>query len=135
MVTLDHSSIAVSFATFDDFRHFGINFKNKLLPVSILDWPDSDVLQGNDAFRDILGRVLEVVKTPVVKNEPTPLPSFPASALQQKQIDVTFVAFFQVISLVPHVFRNCKEMTIMKFVMPSRISTASLRTRERGEHF
>ena len=81
MVTLDHSSIAVSFATFDDLRHFGINFKNKLLPVSILDWPDSDVLQRNDAFWDILGRVLEVVKTPVVKNEPTPLPSLPASAL------------------------------------------------------
>ena len=81
MVSLDHSSIAVSFATFDDFRHFGIDFKHKLFSITILDWSDSDIFQGNDAFWDIFSRVLEIVETPVVKNEPTPLPSLPASAL------------------------------------------------------
>ena len=81
MVSLDHSSIAVSFATFDDFRHFRIDFKNKLFPIPILDRSDSDIFQWNDAFWNIFSRMLEIVETPVVKNEPTPLPSLPASAL------------------------------------------------------
>ena len=84
MIALDNCSIAVSFATFDDFRLFRIDLKHKLFAVSIIHRSHSNIFQRNDSFRDILRRVLEVVQTTIVKDEPTTLPSLPTSSLQQK---------------------------------------------------
>ena len=84
MVSLDNSSIAVSFATFDDFGLLGIYLKHKLFAISIVHGSHSNVFQRNDSFRNVLRRVLEVVQATIVKDEPATLPSLPASALQHK---------------------------------------------------
>lgn len=47
--------------------------------ISILDLPDLDVLQWNDAARLLVCGVLEVVEAIVVEDEPAPLPALVAS--------------------------------------------------------
>ena len=91
MVTLYHRPIAVSLAAFDDFRLFRVNLKNKLFSTTVLHWSDFNIFQRNDAFWNVFSCVLEVVEAPIIDDKPTPLPSFPASALQHKKLMSTFV--------------------------------------------
>ena len=91
MVSLDHRPIPVSFTSFDDFRHFRVDLKHKLLSVTILYGAHANVLQGDDALGYVLGRVLEIIKTPVIEDKPATLPAFPASALKWKMMVETFV--------------------------------------------
>ena len=90
MVSLDHRPIPVSFTSFDDFRHFRVDLKHKLLSVTILYGAHANVLQGDDALGYVLGRVLEIIKAPVIEDKPATLPAFPASALEWKMLE-TFV--------------------------------------------
>ena len=92
MIALYHGAIAIGLAPFDDLRHIAVDLEHKLLPVAVLHPAHPHVLQRDDPLRHVLGRVLEVIQTTVVEDEPTPLPTFPASSLKRKFVE-TFVAF------------------------------------------
>ena len=81
VIALDYRSVAVCLATLDDLGHVAVDLKDKLFSVPVVDAPHTNILQGNDAFGHVLRGVLEVVQTAVVEDKPTPLPTFPTSAL------------------------------------------------------
>ena len=86
MVALVNSSIVVRFAPLDNFSHVAVYLEHPLLAVPpVLHGAHPHVLQGDDALGHILGRVLEVVETTVVQDEPATLPALPAAALMEKQ--------------------------------------------------
>ena len=82
MISLDHSPGTVSLAPLHDITGLIIDLKGPLLAVLVVQWPDCNVLQGNDSFRCSLGRVLEIVQAAVRENKPTSLPALPTSALK-----------------------------------------------------
>lgn len=76
--TFDDFSFAVGFACLDELGAGGVKLEAVRL-VSILDLPDLDVFQGDNAARLLVRRVLEVVQAVVVEDEPAPLPALVAS--------------------------------------------------------
>ena len=91
MISLDHCPGTVSLASFHDITGLIIDLKSPLAAVLIVKWADCNVLQRNDSFRGGLGRVLEVVETPVRENKPTSLPALPTSALKWSTLLITVI--------------------------------------------
>ena len=83
MISLHHSPGAVSLAALDDVPVIVEYLEGPLLAVLVVQSPHGHVLQGNDSLGRCLGRVLEIVETPVVENKPPSLPAFPTSALKR----------------------------------------------------
>lgn len=77
--TFDDFSLAVGFARFDELRASGVELEAVRL-VPVLDLPDLNVLEGYYAPRLLVRRVLEIVQTIVVEDEPSSLPALVTSA-------------------------------------------------------
>ena len=83
MISLHHCPGAVGFAALDNVSVIVEYLEGPLLAVLVVQGPHRHVLQGNDSLGRSLGRVLEIVETPVVENKPPSLPAFPTSALKR----------------------------------------------------
>ena len=68
--------------------NFNALLANKIVQYLLVQGPDPDVLEGDDALGHVLRRVLEVVEATVVQHEPAPLPGFPTSTLKNAQISI-----------------------------------------------
>lgn len=64
-LTFDHFALGIGFTCFDDFITGGEELEAMLF-VSIGHISNSDVLQGDDAARFLVGRELKIVKTIVI---------------------------------------------------------------------
>ena len=83
MISLHHSPGAVSLAALDNGSVIVEYLEGPLLAILVVQGSHGHVLQGNDSLGRSLGRVLEIVETPVVENKPPSLPAFPTSALKR----------------------------------------------------
>ena len=83
MISLHHRPGAVSLAALDNVSVVVEYLKGPLLAIFVVQGADGHVLQGDDPLGRRLGRVLEIVETPVVENKPPSLPALPTSALKR----------------------------------------------------
>ena len=83
MISLHHCSGAVGLAALDNVPVIVEDLKSPFFAVLVVQGPHGHVLQGDDPLGGGLGRVLEVVQTPIVENKPPSLPALPTSALER----------------------------------------------------
>ena len=88
MRTFDDFAFAVRLACLDELGTGSVELEAVRL-VSILDLPDLDVLQWNDAAGLLVRGVLEVVEAIVVEDEPAPLPALVASTYRGRRQGAT----------------------------------------------
>ena len=80
VLSLHHFTLRVSLAGLDHFVVGGEELKAVLL-WPIADFSHTDIFQGDDATGLLVSSELEVVQAVVVKNKPSPFPTFVTSAL------------------------------------------------------
>ena len=85
VVSLHHGPLGVSLAALDDRVALGEELEAESLAVEVVNQPDLDVLEGDDALGHILGGVLEVVEAAVAEHEPPALPTLP-TVKQKKEV-------------------------------------------------
>ena len=85
VVSLHHGAGTVRLAALHNVPRVGEDLQDPLLAVLGVQGADAHVLQRDDALGRSLGRVLEVVETPVVEDKPPSLPALPASSLTTRE--------------------------------------------------
>ena len=85
VVSLHHGPLGVSLAALDDRVALGEELEAEGLAVEVVNQPDLDVLEGDDALGHILGGVLEVVEAAVAEHKPPTLPTLP-TVKQKKEV-------------------------------------------------
>ena len=89
VVSLHHSPLSVSLAALDDRVALGEELEAEGLAVEVVNQPDLDVLEGDDALGHILGGVLEVVEAAVAEHEPPALPALPTEKKDRQMLLVS----------------------------------------------
>ena len=83
VVSLDDGTMGISLASFHHLAA-GVaeDLENPVLAVLVGQRAHLHPLERDDALGRVLRRVLEIVQTPIVQDEPTPLPVLPVPTLQ-----------------------------------------------------
>ena len=85
MIPLYHGPRTVCFASFNNICCLAVNFKCEIFLIFILKRTNSDILERNYSFRDVLSGVLEVVQTSIIQHKPPSFPIFPTSTLKKNE--------------------------------------------------